>query len=504
MRSSRDLEIFKIAYDLAIKIHHMTRRLPQYEVDSVSDKTFLPNQQPATSNQQSLISSKPRLLIVDDDEDLRTQMKWALAEEYDVTLAEDRESALKAFQKKRPDIVTLDLGLPPRPASVEEGLAALSEILTVDPRVKVIVITGRGEKEHAFKAVADGAYDFLSKPVEIDELKVVLKRAFYLAGLEREHNEMTNASQPGFQNIVGASPQIQEVFATVRKVAMSDIPVLIIGESGTGKELIAKAIHNLSSRKKGPFVAINCGAIPDNLIESELFGHEKGAFTGAHTQRKGRIEMAEAGTLFLDEVGELPLALQVKFLRFLQERMVERVGGRELIKVDNRVVAASNRDLKEAMKDGTFREDLYFRIGVITIELPRLRDRDGDIPLLSHAFLSRYATQAKKKLTGFTSEAVDALEAYDWPGNVRELENKIKRAVVMAEGKRVRPEDLDMEIVSPKQGMGLKEAREAVERKFVLSALARNQDNMTRAAEDLGISRPTLYDLMEKLGIGPR
>jgi two-component system NtrC family response regulator len=448
--------------------------------------------------------SKPRLLIVDDDEDLRKQMKWALAEEYDVTLAEDRGSALKAFQKKRPDIVTLDLGLPPRPASVEEGFAALSEILTVDPHAKIIVITGRGEKEHAFKAVAGGAYDFLSKPVEIDELKVVLRRASYLAGLEREHNEMIKGNQPAFQDIVGASPQIQGVFATVRKVATSDIPVLITGESGTGKELVARAIHNLSPRKKGPFVAINCGAIPDNLIESELFGHERGAFTGAHAQRKGRIEMAEAGTLFLDEIGEVPLALQVKLLRFLQEQMVERVGGRELIKVDTRVLTATNRDLKEAMKDGTFREDLYFRIGVITIELPRLRDRDGDIPLLAQAFLNRYAAQARKKLTGFTPEAVDALEAYGWPGNVRELENKIKRAVVMAEGKRVKPEDLDMEDGGPKQGVGLKEARETLERKMVLSALARSGDNMTQAAEELGINRPTLYDLMEKLGIGPR
>ena len=447
---------------------------------------------------------KPRLLIVDDDEDLRTQMKWALAEEYDVTLAEDRESALKAFQKKKPDVVTLDLGLPPRPANVEEGFAVLSEILTVDPYAKIIVITGRGEKGHALRAVADGAYDFLSKPVEIDELKVMLRRASYLAGLEREHDEMMRAVQPGFQNILGSSPQMQEIFATVRKVAASDIPVLITGESGTGKELIARAIHDLSDRRKGPFVAINCGAIPENLIESELFGHEKGSFTGAHVQRMGRIELAQGGTLFLDEIGELPLALQVKMLRFLQEQTVERVGGRELIRVDARVVSAANRNLLEATANGIFREDLYFRISVITIQPPRLKDRDGDVLLLSHAFLKRYAAQSRKKLTGFTPEAIAALEAYDWPGNVRELENKIKRAVVMAEGKRVKPEDLDMEDSGPKQGLGLKEAREALERKMVLDALARNRDNMTRAAEELGISRPTLYDLMEKLGIGPR
>jgi two-component system, NtrC family, response regulator len=465
------------------------------------DKKSLNDPQPATRNPQQVFSSKSRLLIVDDDEDLRKQMKWALSDEYDVTLAEDRISALKAFQKKRPDIMTLDLGLPPRPASVEEGFAALSEILTIDPKAKIVVITGRGEKENALKAVSTGAYDFVSKPVEIDELKIILKRAVYLAGLEREHQEMMNDNGPGFQGIVGGSPQMQDIFTTIRKVAPSDIPVLITGDSGTGKELVARAIHNLSSRKKGPFIAINCGAIPENLIESELFGHERGAFTGAHTQRKGRIEMAEAGTLFLDEIGELPLALQVKLLRFLQEQMVERVGGRELIKVDTRVVTATNRDLIEAMKNGGFREDLYFRIGVITIHLPSLKDREGDIPVLSQAFLNRYSIEAKKKLTGFTPEAIDALESYRWPGNIRELENKIKRAVVMAEGKRVKPEDLDMVNDGEKQVVGLKEAREAVERKLVLSALARNQDNMTRTADELGISRPTLYELMEKLGI---
>lgn len=447
---------------------------------------------------------KPRLLIIDDDEELRKQMKWALNEEYEVILAEDRASALKAFQKKRPDVATLDLGLPPRPASVEEGFSALSEILAIDPQAKIIVITGRGEKENALKAIGEGAYDFLSKPVDIDVLKVMLRRAGYLAGLERERSDAINGNQTGLEEIIGSSRRMQEVFASIRKVAASDVPVLITGESGTGKELVARAIHSLSSRKKAPFVAINCGAIPENLIESELFGHEKGAFTGAHVQRKGRIELADGGTLFLDEIAELPLALQVKLLRFLQEQMVERVGGREMIKINARVVTATNRDLKDAMKNGTFREDLYFRIGVIAIELPRLREREGDIPLLASAFLTRYSAQAKKKLTGFTPEAIDALEAYEWPGNVRELENKIKRAVVMAEGKRVRPEDLDIGDNGAKEKIGLKEAREAVERKLVLSTLAKNQDNMTRTAEDLGISRPSLYDLMEKLGIAPR
>jgi two-component system, NtrC family, response regulator len=446
---------------------------------------------------------KPRLLVVDDDEDLRTQMKWALAQDYEVVLAEDRQSALKAFQKKKPDVVTLDLGLPPLPASVEEGFATLSEILTLNPLAKIIVITGRGEKEHALKAVADGAYDFLHKPVQIDELKVVLKRAIYLAGLEQEHRDMQDElSHGGFQGMLGSSPQMQEVFATIRKVAPSEVPVLITGDSGTGKELVARAIHNLSSSKNGPFIPINCGAIPENLIESELFGHERGAYTGAHVQRKGKIEMAQSGTLFLDEIGELPLALQVKLLRFLQEQTVERIGGREMIRVDTRVLTATNRDIKEAMTNGSFREDLYFRIGVITIQLPPLRERKGDVPLLAQAFLGRYAKEARKKLTGFTREAIAAIGNYGWPGNVRELENKIKRAVVMAEGTKVKPEDLEMGNSEEKQPMmGLKEAREALEKKMVLDALARNQDSISQTADELGISRPTLYDLMNKLRI---
>jgi two-component system, NtrC family, response regulator len=446
--------------------------------------------------------NKPKLLIIDDDEDLRKQMKWALAQDYDVVLAEDRPTALTAFQRKKPDVVTLDLGLPPRPASVEEGFEALSEMLTANPQAKIIVITGRGEKEHALKAVADGAYDILYKPIEIDELKVLLRRAFHLASLEKENQAMQRKlGNSTFEGMIGSSSQMQEVFSTVRKVASSDVPVLITGESGTGKELVAKAIHSLSNRKDEPFVVINCGAIPENLLESELFGHEKGSFTGAHMQRKGRIELAQGGTLFLDEIGELPLALQVKILRFLQDQVVERVGGREQIGVDVRVVAATNRDLKEAMKNGTFREDLYFRLGVVTIFLPPLREREGDVLVLSNAFLNRYAEDAKRKLNGFTQAAVNALETYPWPGNVRELENKVKRAVVMADGSKVRAEDLEMVKGERREELSLKDAREAVERELVLKALTRNQQNMTRAAEELGVSRPTLYELIEKLGI---
>jgi two-component system NtrC family response regulator len=399
-------------------------------------------------------------------------------------------------------VVTLDLGLPPRPSEVEEGFLTLAEILEQDAFAKVIIITGQHEKENGLKAIGEGAYDFFSKPIALDELKVVLNRAFYVSQLERENYALQQQCGSGsFEGMLGTSPQMEKIFATIRKVATSDISVLITGDSGTGKELVAQAIHNLSLRNKRPFVPINCGAIPENLIESELFGHEKGSFTGAHAQRKGRIEMAQGGTLFLDEIGELPLQMQVKLLRFLQEQVVERVGGREAIHIDTRVLTATNRDLKEAMKGGTFREDLYFRVGAITIHLPPLREREGDILLLSRAFLNRYAMQNNRKLTGFTREAITALESYDWPGNVRELENKISRAAVMAEGIKVTPKDLELDNGSQKHAGGLKNAREALERQMVLGALARNQDNMTRAAEELAISRPTLYELMEKLGI---
>jgi two-component system NtrC family response regulator len=442
-------------------------------------------------------------LIVDDEEDIRTQMKWALAQDYQVFLAGDRGSAMEVVGKEQPPMVTLDLGLPPRPAHVEEGFAALSEMLSMDSFIKVIVITGRGEKEHALRAVGEGAYDFLYKPVEIDELKVVLKRAFYIASLEREHRFLQKQiGEEGFQGMLGGSPQMQEVFATVRRVASTDAPVLIAGESGTGKELVAQAIHRLSPRKEGPFIVINCGAIPETLLESELFGHEKGSFTGAHIQRKGRIEAARGGTLFLDEIGELSLGLQVKLLRYLQEQVIERIGGREQIRVDARVITATNRDLKQAMRTGAFREDLYFRLAVVSIQMPLLRDREGDIFMLAKAFLNRYAEEAKRKTSGFTNQAIRAIENYSWPGNVRELENRIKRAVIMAEGNKISPADLELGMQHVRdEYLNLKEAREALEKEMILKALAKTKDNVTRAAEALGISRPTLYELMEKLGI---
>ena len=448
-------------------------------------------------------SSKPKLLIVEDDESIRTQMKWALAQDYEVLLAEDRGSAMDIVKREKPPVVTLDLGLPPRPAEVEEGFSTLSEILSENSYTKVIIITGRGEREHALKAIGQGAYDFFYKPIHIDELKVVLRRAFYISQLEEDYRKLQQRlSEESFEEMLGMSPQIQEVFSAIRKVATTDAPVLITGESGTGKELTALAIHRRSSRMGNPFAVINCSAIPETLLESELFGHEKGAYTGAHVQRKGRIEGAQDGTLFLDEIGELSLPLQVKLLRFLEEHQIERVGGREKISVDTRVIAATNADLKQKMKGGSFREDLYYRIGVVIISLPPLREREEDILLLANVFLQRYVDECKKHLNGFTNSAISAMERHRWPGNIRELENRVKRAVIMAEGPKITEMDLELESRFPRyEGRGLKEAREALEKDLVQKALLKNKGNMTQAAAELGISRPTLYELMGKLGI---
>ncbi|MEA2624476.1 MAG: hypothetical protein QOD06_521 [Candidatus Binatota bacterium] len=446
---------------------------------------------------------KPKLLIVDDDEAICTQMKWAFAKDYDVMLAGDRARALEAVRGSRPPVVTLDLGLPPRPRDAEEGFQTLSDILAEAPGTKVIVITGQGEKQHALKAIGETAYDFLTKPVDLEELQVIVRRAFYLHHLETEHRQLLQrVGAPAFEDILGASATMEEVFSAIRKVAATDVPVLIRGETGTGKELIARAIHRRSLRPDGPFVAINCGAIPENLLESELFGHEKGAFTGAHARRKGRIELAERGTLFLDEIGELPPPLQVKLLRFLQEHQIERVGGRESLAVDTRVLAASNIDFQRALKDGRFREDLYYRIAVVVVSLPPLRAREGDVLLLANAFLRRYAAETQRNVTGFTPSASAAIEGHAWPGNVRELENRIKRAVVMAEGAKITPQDLELAAGPGRHaGMSLREAREAVERELVHKAIRRHRGNLSQAATELGISRPTLYELMEKLAI---
>ena len=445
----------------------------------------------------------PKLLIVDDDEEIRTQMKWALAKDYEVALAEDRASALEHFRAAQPAVVLLDLGLPPNPSNPEEGLAILSELLAQDRLVKVVIISGQGEKENALRAIGAGAYDFLSKPVDMEEVKFLLKRAFHVAQLEREYAAMQQLlSGDSFEGMIGASAQMRPIFETTRKVATTDAPVLLLGESGTGKEMVARAIHQRSHNKNGPFIAINCSAIPETLLESELFGHEKGAFTGAHVQRKGRIESASGGTLFLDEIGEIPLPLQVKLLRFLQEQTIERVGGRQEIHIDTRVIAATNADLKKTMAAGTFREDLFYRLAVVQMTLPPLRDRDGDARLLAQFFLNRFAAQVNKPNLTFDPDAIRAMNKHDWPGNVRELENCVRRAVIMAEGKRVTAKDLELNA----SGLGpnvvtLKDAREAVERQMVQQALKKHGGKIAPAAVELGLSRPTLYELMEKLGI---
>ena len=445
----------------------------------------------------------PKLLIVDDDEEIRTQMQWALTQDYQVVLAEDRGSAISTFLEHRPAVVLLDLGLPPHPGTSEEGLAILSEIISQDRFIKVIIVSGQGERNNALQAVGAGAYDFLSKPVDLEELKIILRRTFQVAALEKDHRELQARIQSEtFEGLLGNSPQMQQVFTIIRKVAGSNAPVLILGESGTGKEMAALAIHRRSPRKEGPFVAINCSAIPETLLESELFGHEKGSFTGAHAQRKGRIELASGGTLFLDEIGEIPLQLQVKLLRFLQEQRVERVGGRQEIQVDARVVAATNIDLKKAIIEGKFREDLYYRLAVVVLSLPPLRERAGDVRLLAQEFLRRSGVANGKDGLSLSKDAVQALESHSWPGNVRELENRVKRAVIMAEGKRLVAEDLELESTEASPvNLNLKEARESAEREVIHKALRKHGGKIAPAASDLGISRPTLYELMDKLGI---
>jgi len=448
-------------------------------------------------------NSKPKLLIVEDDEEIRTQMKWALSQDYTVVLASDRPTGLEAFRTNAPQVVLLDLGLPPRPGTPEEGLAALAELVAEDSLAKVVIVSGQGEKNHALQAIGTGAYDFLCKPVAMDELKLLLKRCFHVAQLERQYRELRQKSPAeAFDGMLGTNSRMQAVFESIRKVATTEAPVLILGESGTGKEMAARAIHQRSGRKDGPFVAINCSAIPETLIESELFGHEKGAFTGAHLQRKGRIESANGGTLFLDEIGEVPLPIQVKLLRFLQEQCIERVGGRQEIQVDTRVVAATNADLKKGMIDGTFREDLFYRLAVVQLLLPPLRDREGDIILLANSFLQQFAVENHKQGLVFAPDAVRALGRHSWPGNVRELQNRVRRAVIMSSEKRLSPQDLELTSSSAApMGTSLKEAKEVLEREMVQQALRKHSGKITAAAIELGISRPTLYELMAKLGL---
>ena len=447
---------------------------------------------------------KPKILIIDDDEEIRTQMKWAVAADYDVALAGDGVEAIERFRSHKPQVVLLDLGLPPSPNDTQEGMATLAALLTLNRSVKIIIISGQSDRENAMRAIGAGAYDFLSKPVDIDHLRVLLQRSIFVSELESEYRQLQNEERPGiFEGILGSSDKMEGVFKTVEKVAKVAAPVLILGESGTGKEMVATAIHRRSALKDKPFVAINCNAIPESLMESELFGHEKGSFTGASMQRKGLIESAAGGTLFLDEIGELPLPIQVKLLRFLQERTFQRVGGRQEIQSDVRIVAATNADLKETIKSGGFREDLYFRLAVVVLNLPPLRDRGEDVQVVARDFLKRYAAQNGRGELSFGPDAVRALSRYQWPGNVRELQNCVQRAVIMADGGRLSAADLELAELTgeDRPAMSLKEAREQVERTLIEQSLRRHRGRISAAAQDLGVSRPTLYELMQKLGI---
>ncbi len=449
------------------------------------------------------VSLLPALLLVDDSQEIREQMKWGLKPQYTIFEADSRDKALEILRREKVVLVTLDLGLPPDADGASEGLRALEQIIEVNPLIKVVVITGNQDRANALKAIELGAYDFMEKPVDLEVLKTVLQRAGYLSGLEEENQKLLEREEKrGIPDIIGASPVMAKVFDTIRRVASSDISVLVVGESGTGKELVTRAIHRQSPRKDGPFIAINCGAIPETLLESELFGHEKGAFTGAHMQRPGRIESAEGGTLFLDEIGEITPALQVKLLRVLQERTVERVGGRVEIPVDARVLAATNSDLQLAMKEGRFREDLFYRLNTVTIPVPPLRDRGADITMLAKVLLQRFGEEAKKKIAGFSREALLSLEQYHWPGNVRELENRIRRAVTLTDSPRISPADLDLDEPKDVQaGPTLKEARDEVEKRIIEQTLTKTGGNITKAATILSVSRPTLHDLISRHNI---
>ncbi len=448
-------------------------------------------------------SKLPILLIVEDDEGLRSQLKWAF-DEYEVVLAGDRPSAVEAVERYQPSVVTLDLGLPPDPDNASEGLAALSDILLKSPGTKIIVVTGNDDRSVAVESVARGAYDFCEKPIDLELLKLILGRALRLAGLERENRELKKARSDKQSAIKGASQQLSSVLHTVDKVADSDLSILILGESGTGKELIAGALHSQSGRAEGPFVAINCASIPNELLESELFGYEKGAFTGATRSTPGKIELANGGTLFLDEIGDMPIGLQAKILRFLQERVIERVGGRQEIAVDVRIVSATHRDINQLIEQELFRQDLYFRIGEIELVVPPVRERVGDAELLAKGFLQQFALEAKKPVTGFTPEAIELIRNYSWPGNVRELKSSVKRGVIMADGALVSEEDLGLRSVSAvveEEVVDLKQARSLAEKKALETALQRSDFNIASAAKLLGITRPTMYALMDKAGI---
>jgi two-component system NtrC family response regulator len=450
-------------------------------------------------------SSKP-LLVIEDDKGLQSQLRWAF-DGYEVITAGERAEGIAALRRYQPGVVLLDLGLPPDPGGVTEGLAALGEILALAPQTKVIVVTGDNDRGNAVKAVAGGAYDFHQKPADPELLALLVDRAQHVYELEIENRRLQRSEENmPLSGIIATSPEMLKVCRTVEKIAPTDITTLLLGASGTGKERFARALHELSPRAKNKMVAINCAAIPENLLESELFGYEKGAFTGASQTTPGKIEYADGGTLFLDEIGDLPQDLQAKLLRFLQERVVERVGGRKEIPVDTRVICATHQNLEEHIADGRFREDLYYRVSEMTIRIPALAERTGDALVLAKAFLSRFAGELSATVKGFDESAIEAIGRYRWPGNVRELESRIKRAVIMAEGSQVSAEDLELQDTQEGDGprafpLNLREVRESAEQQAIIRAMGYAGGNVSEAATLLGITRPTLYSMLEKYGL---
>lgn len=443
------------------------------------------------------------LLVIEDDEGLQRQLKWAY-EGYRVICARDRLSAIEALRAHEPAVVTLDLGLPPDPDGTEEGFATLGEILRLKPDTKVIVATGHGARESALKAIAMGAYDYYRKPVDIDELGLIVARAFHVHAIEAENRRLESGiAGTVLGSIVTGAPEMLAVAKTIERVATADVSVMLLGASGTGKELLARAVHEKSGRA-GAFVAINCAAIPENLLEAELFGYERGAFTGAVKANVGKIELAQGGTLFLDEVGDIPLALQVKLLRFLQERVIERIGGRQPIAVDTRIVCATHQDLEAMIGEARFREDLYYRLAEIVVKIPSLAERSGDAVLLARHFAKRFGRALNPAVQSLSPDALAAIDSYPWPGNVRELENRIKRAVIMADAKSVSAADLDLRKSDREepQLINLRAAREVADRRAIRHAMTRTDNNISGAARLLGISRPTLYDLIKQYQLG--
>ncbi|MBA3997501.1 MAG: PEP-CTERM-box response regulator transcription factor [Candidatus Accumulibacter sp.] len=443
------------------------------------------------------------LLVVEDDPALQKQIRWAF-DQYETLTAADRESALVQVRRYMPPVVTMDLGLPPDADSVSEGFRLLEQILAIAPETKIIVLTGQNDRANALRAIGLGAYDFFAKPFEVDMLALTVERAFRLYDLQQENRRLQSMQQPDvLSGLITRDPEVLRVCRTIERVAVSDATVLLLGESGTGKELLARGVHESSARRGERFVAINCAAIPDNLLESELFGYEKGAFTGAAKTTLGKIETANRGTLMLDEIGDLPMSLQAKLLRFLQERVIERIGGRQEIPIDVRIVCATHQDLKQLIKEGRFREDLYYRLAEIVVNIPPLRARQGDAALLAHALVRRFADEQNRGAMTLREDALRAIEAHTWPGNVRELENCIKRAVIMADGNQITIADVGLEPV-PESGtepLDLRQVRDDAEKRVVITALGRVDGNVVKAAELLGVSRPTLYDLMRRFGL---